>query len=177
MTLRQPRSVILEAAEGIAVHFDWHRDRFRQRLVRDGEGVAESVEGDADDLWPPAPPIQQLSLETIDGSKVLLGVGAAGRCHWSISVAVDPSMRGLKFDLACRSREVPGFIGSTYRLDNSVTLTPLDASEIFVPTDPDDRQSLRIEAVVPRQPSTQQTHRWAYQIEPRLVGAFAQRKA
>ncbi len=77
----------------------------------------EVESGDED--WPASPPIQQLSLETIGDSATLLGVGQAGKAHWSISVetASIHSRAAIKFDLACRTQRQPHWLGSTYRRD------------------------------------------------------------
>jgi hypothetical protein len=80
----------------------------------------EAISGNED--WPASPPIQQLSLESIHGAPTLLGVGQAGKSHWSISVETLKldSIPALKFDLACRCREQPSWLGSTYQRSSSL---------------------------------------------------------
>ena len=108
---------IQTANKQLTVEFTWHVDRYVHRIISDAGCELTSVDGTPEDLWPSSPPIQQLSLESIDGQSVLLGVGAAGSGHWSISVSsvVDGEYDALKFELACRSREVPDRLASTYR--------------------------------------------------------------
>ncbi len=117
----------------LRVEFCWRDDRFVQRLfVGDAHPLGNSVEGSADEQWPPSPPIQQLSLETINGKSVILGVGAAGKNHWSISVETfaDDHATGMKFDLACRRTSDPIYLGSTYTLDKNIIVEPLAPSTI-----------------------------------------------
>ncbi|TWU58327.1 hypothetical protein [Rubripirellula reticaptiva] len=118
-----PADVSLSSADGrLNVVFQWRADRFVQSVFVDGIHAGDSVDGDGETDWPPSPPIQQLSLEEIGGSAVILGVGAAGQGHWSISVekAGDSS---LKFDLACQCRGQAGSLGSTYQTSNSFGLS------------------------------------------------------
>ncbi|MFK8112834.1 MAG: hypothetical protein AB8B91_11560 [Rubripirellula sp.] len=109
----------------LTVRFFWNGDRFAHELICRGQSIASSIDGDAENAWPPSPPIQQLSLESIDGKDVVLGVGAAGRGHWSISVQFTANST-VKFELACRGKEPPQFLGSSYRLESQVSLAPAD---------------------------------------------------
>jgi len=53
-------------------------------------------------------------VETATGPAVL-GVGLAGRSHFSASVTACPDRPGaLLFEIACRIREQPDWLGSTY---------------------------------------------------------------
>ena len=88
----------------------------------------------SDEDWPASPPIQQLSLETIAGMPALLGVGQAGKSHWSISVETLTQARSqpaIRFDLACRCPAPPDWLGSSYtrqvvdgNSDAQIRLTP-----------------------------------------------------
>jgi hypothetical protein len=100
----------------LTAEFLWKNDRYVHRITDHAGGELTSVEGTPEQAWPASPPIQQLSLESINGEPVLLGVGAAGTGHWSISVTSvrDGDNDALKFELACRSREVPDQLASTY---------------------------------------------------------------
>ncbi len=103
------------------VDFVWQQDRFVHEFVLpDGSRVA-SVEGTASQPWPPSPPLQQLSRELINDAYAILGVGAAGQSHWSISVEISQygQRPALKFDVACRSA-TPQWLGSTYQLSNQL---------------------------------------------------------
>ena len=95
------------------VHFQWCDDRFRHQVFFDDKLLLTSEEGNSIEPWPASPPIQQLSLETINQSDVLLGVGAAGLAHWSISV--ERRDQGFFFDCACQTKSPPTWIGTTYQ--------------------------------------------------------------
>jgi len=105
----------------IATSFQFVAGRFRHSISLnhpDG-GIVDRWDDEAqsdNDDWPASPPIQQLSLESIHGAPTLLGVGQAGKSHWSISVESSTldSKPALKFDLACRCRAQPFWLGSTY---------------------------------------------------------------
>lgn len=76
-----------------------------------------SVEGSADDSWPASPPLQDLHIEQRgDGQRVALLVGRAGGSHWSMSVEADNAAERLTFDIACRLRATPRWLGSTYQV-------------------------------------------------------------
>ncbi len=121
-----PSDVTLASSDGrLKVVFQWRADRFVQSVFADGELAGTSLDGDGQTDWPASPPIQQLSLETINDASVVLGVGGAGRAHWSISVeCVDES--SLKFDLACRVSGEFGQLASSYRASEMLTLTADD---------------------------------------------------
>ena len=89
----------------LCVEFQWKEDRFSHRILVDEKEVAFSVEGDSSNIWPPSPPLQDLSLEDIAGVPTIMGVGSAGRSHWSISIHWDAKQDGFLFDVACRVRE------------------------------------------------------------------------
>lgn len=99
------------------VRFDWSKDRFDHAIDHNKRSLISVVEGDAaeghSESWPASPPIQQLSIESIEDREVALGVGCAGTSHWSLSV--EPVEAGFRFDWACRSKESPAFLGTTYQ--------------------------------------------------------------
>jgi hypothetical protein len=108
--------------ESLTASFRLIGGRFRHSIVlSDATGETldhwEDVIDAASDEWPSSPPIQQLSLESIHSQPTLLGVGQAGKSHWSISVEpiAAPECQGLRFDLACRTRMLPLWLGSTYK--------------------------------------------------------------
>lgn len=152
----------------IRVLFHWCGDRFSHVIEAGGRVVAESVEGDSASLWPPSPPIQQLSLETLDGRPTLLGVGAAGRSHWSVSVQAVPHDRAavFEFDWACRFKSAPDALGTEYRLHDSVRVTTL--AETGVRPCEDDRTRIVPDlpaAETDRSAAPAPTRRWRYRIE------------
>ena len=125
-----PQPVVLASAgRSFRIEFHWQQDRFEQRLFFNDLQIGHSIEGDSDEPWPTSPPLQQLSLEQIDNEMVVLGVGSAGRAHWSISVEVDSGEQfALKFDVACRSHQMPKFLGSRYELPANIELASLNDS-------------------------------------------------
>ncbi|MFM8635946.1 MAG: hypothetical protein ACKOEX_14250 [Planctomycetia bacterium] len=103
----------------VTVRFTWMGDRWSHE-VSVGEGhVWRSVEGpraaDGDDRWPASPVLVELSpIETASGPAIL-GVGRAGRSHFSASIGADPIHPGhVRFEIACRVAEPPAWLGSTY---------------------------------------------------------------
>ena len=107
------------AAGDLEVTFEWAGDRWRHRIAHRGRLVAESVEGPeagGDPRWPLSPALQEVSAGGTADRPVLLAVGAAGRSHFSASVAADPGAPDtVVVEIACRIREAPGWLGTTYR--------------------------------------------------------------
>jgi hypothetical protein len=139
----------------LVLKFTWQGDRYCQQLSVDGNVVGDSIESDAEQAWPTSPPIQQISLEQIDGRKMILGVGAAGRSHWSISVGPCPGHdNALKFDLACRCKEPPVFLGSSYRIAAPLVLSAVEGR-------------LNCEGTIRQvvaDPADDATRRWSYRL-------------
>ena len=127
-------SLTSKSNDGSTLQVDFVRvgDRFEQtvtRLDREGNSVAiwrDLHDSDSDD-WPASPPIQELSLEEIGGKNVLLGVGRAGKSHWSVSIETAETDSGpaIRFDFACRCPEPPQWLGTTYKIESGV---PEDAT-------------------------------------------------
>lgn len=106
--------------------FEWAGDRWRHSVtVADGVRLA-SIEGpaepDGDPRWPASPVFTEVSLVDVGGRPAILGVGLAGRSHFSASVTAHPQLPDtLLFDVACRLHEPPGPLRSTYaRADGTV---------------------------------------------------------
>jgi len=129
------RPLIIEtpasAAGVLRVEFTRTSDRYSHHIfvVRGGSAqlVLSSEEGTPEDYWPPGPPLQQLSIEDRGPLQVALGVGMAGSSHWSMSVETSPAQ--LIFDVACRKREEPQWLGSKYtataETSSLVTVAPV----------------------------------------------------
>ncbi len=149
----------------LTIEFTWHVDRYTH-VIRSAESeVLASVEGGGDDAWPTSPPIQQLSLETIDGRDVLLGVGAAGRGHWSISVRGTrrDHLDALRIELACRSKANPVNCRSTYDLASTQPGTAsmkvlAHLGDVSAAT-----ESARV-VITPPEPIGTTTTQWAYDV-------------
>jgi hypothetical protein len=112
-------AAVLEAL-GVRVAFRRLADRYSHavEISCGGEWIPllESIEGAADDDWPPSPPLQELHFESrADGTRLALLVGRAGRSHWSLSVEAAPDASRIVFDAACRLRDVPRRLGSHYQ--------------------------------------------------------------
>jgi hypothetical protein len=122
-----------------AAVFTWNGDRWAHRITT-GEGtIWTSFDGPCppanDPRWPASPVLVELSRVSMPrgdaaGGEAIVGVGLAGRSHFSASIASDPQAAGvIRFEIACRLHETPGWIGSTYRQgDRLFRLTPLDDS-------------------------------------------------
>ncbi len=151
---------IQTANQRLTVEFTWKADRYVHRITSNAGCEITSVDGTPEDLWPASPPIQQLSLESIAGQPVLLGVGAAGSGHWSISVSsvVDGEDEALKFELACRSREAPGQLASTYRHESGQLRIEARSGVSEVVTVADE---VRLDASLDGQERTRQ---WSYLV-------------
>ena len=109
-----------------------YSDRYNHAigLVIDGQKIKmiESCEGDSDQAWPPSPPLQQVYKQDIDGDPAILGVGMAGKSHFSSSFLLqDVDTIALAVDSACLVKddqshlenELP-FLGTTYQKDSQV---------------------------------------------------------
>lgn len=164
---------------GLELRFHWNGDRFLHIIdyLFRGERhrLTESVESNAEVAWPASPPLQQLSIEPIEGLNVALGVGSAGKGHWSMSVSpdfiADPSRQqpepfnipAFKFDWALRSESVDGWIGSTYQANSPLAqfkvVEKIGRTNIHLPI-AGANSPIAIQAeIVPGR-----TQRWAYWI-------------
>ena len=117
------RGPVSIAAGAVEVMFAWSGDRWTHRILLDGEAAWDSVEGPwpatEDPRWPASPVLVELDRVGRGPNAAIVAVGLAGRSHFSASVSCVPGDGGspeLLFELACRTHEPPGWIGSTYRL-------------------------------------------------------------
>ena len=116
---------------GLRATLKWVDDRYVQYVdwVAGNQSfrLLESVEGTADDIWPPSPVLQQLTLESrTQKRQVALMVGMAGQSHWSVSIENEPEERKLTFDVACRIAEPSSTLGSQYRTNSKIKLLAED---------------------------------------------------
>lgn len=125
MRKETPEAITL-AARTTLVRFIRSGDRWEHEVrLADGR-VWRSVEGPGaeagDPRWPASPPIVELSAVQTFAEPVLLGVGTAGRSHFSLSVSVCRAESDtLLFDLACRAQEPAIWLGSTYAAGSGET--------------------------------------------------------
>ncbi len=134
---RQPQRLVTGATE---IVFEWAGDRWRH-IVRPvaggGRTIATSLEGfepgvaEGDPRWPVSPVIVEVMAGPVAAAAAptLLGVGAAGRSHYSLAVTAHPVVGdAVLVEIACRVHEPPGPLGSTYRLghgaDDVVVVAP-----------------------------------------------------
>jgi hypothetical protein len=90
-----------------------------------------SLEGSQDDAWPPSPPLPSLNVQPAgSASPSVLLVGLAGSSYWSMSVEADQQRAVLRFDVACRAREQPSWMGSRYRTMTCARLVPDSTSDV-----------------------------------------------
>ena len=122
-----------------AAVFTWNGDRWAHRITTGEATTWTSLDGPCppanDPRWPASPVLVELSRVSVPrgdaaGGEAIVGVGLAGRSHFSASIAPDPNDAGvIRFEIACRLHEPPGWIGSTYRQgDRLFRLTPFDNS-------------------------------------------------
>ena len=103
---------------GLRVEFHWQGDRYSHSLFavdrNDATCFWESVEGiaAAEERYPASPCLSEIHQQ----GDFLFLTGATTSCHWSMSVACQPT--GLAFEVACRLKAEPTWLGSTYR-DNT----------------------------------------------------------
>ena len=50
---------------------------------------------------------------------MLLGVGMAGKAHWSATIEGDSMTEAIAFDMACRTSSLPLQLGSSYSIESS----------------------------------------------------------
>ncbi len=122
-----------------AAVFTWTGDRWAHRITTGEATIWTSLDGPCspanDPCWPASPVLVELSRVSVPRGdaavgQAIVGVGLAGRSYFSASIASDPHDAGvIRFEIACRLHEPPGWIGSTYRQgDRLFRLTPLDDS-------------------------------------------------
>ena len=122
-----------------AAVFTWNGDRWTHRITTGEATTWTSLDGPCppanDPRWPASPVLVELSRVSVPrgdaaGGEAIVGVGLAGRSHFSASISSDPHDAGvIRFEIACRLHEPPGWIGSTYRQgDRLFRLTPRDDS-------------------------------------------------
>lgn len=118
---------------GLRVRFFWQGDRYIHRIEsvkgHSARVLLESLEGDHESEWPASPALQHVNVSWIrsdhEQGHVAMLVGASGKSHWSMCVAVRDREceardggRGdteLFFDIACRTPHSAGWLGSSYR--------------------------------------------------------------
>ena len=129
------------AGRGLRVAFANHGDRMAHAIAyversSNAERITElcaSLEGAANETWPPSSPLQSLSIEQRASGNVALLVGMAGRSHWSASFATFAGSTRILVEHACRVSGEAERLGSGYRcpLDNVILETD-NGQELFL---------------------------------------------
>ena len=154
------------AADGLRlrVEFNWRGDRFGHLISAvhpSGEirPLLESIEGAPTDNWPPSPPLQSLSIETLpDGRRVALLVGMAGGSHWSASIEAVPDRAEFLVDLACRHTKQPTSLGSSYQRRSKSSDASVISNEGNV------TESETAITIAPRVVAAAETTRWKFTV-------------
>jgi hypothetical protein len=116
---------INSAGKGLRAEFVWFGDRFGHRIFgvygTTTVHLLSSAESDQGELWPVSPPVQEFNdpyiSSDINSGAVGLAVGAAGSSYWSMGIDVaNEEQPALTFDVACRAKQKPEWLGSTYDL-------------------------------------------------------------
>lgn len=88
-------------------------DRNQQTLL------LSSIEGTDEQAWPASAPLQDISQHDLPTGQAILGVGMAGKSHWSASVSVEQNTT-LFFDMACLIKTAEASVGSRYAVATGV---------------------------------------------------------
>lgn len=101
--------------------FTWQHDRWTHSIhprAVDGRPSTASWQAappnSADDPnWPMSPPLVELAEVAGPEGTALVGVGRAGKTHYSVSITPEPNGT-VRFEFACRLVTSCGWLGSTY---------------------------------------------------------------
>ena len=163
------------------------QDRFTTEVGLLSEGntfvpVLRSIEGDPQQPWPPSPPFQDFLHQVNPEQEFLAGVGMAGHSHWSASLtAIRQPLPSLEWDLACRIKQPPTWLGSTYQLldraavaDDRICIEMADVRLVVEPSQAGqpcnlvlDGDQLRVSPRIPDGPLPR-TIRWIYRVSAAL---------
>ena len=165
--------------------------QLRAKFVRRGDRIAhvielavgdeavellESCEGSALERWPASPPVQELekgpgasASKPLNSStpRVAWLIGRAGASHWSASVEAHAD-GSITFDVACRLREAPAWLGNRYRVldgvaSSGLAVETLEGCQLAAAADAQVDTVISIAANVPAR-GFPQTVRWRYRL-------------
>lgn len=116
----------------VSVVFSWQDDRWihsLHRLGADGRSgpscwQTAPVSSDVDPEWPSSPPLVELADIPSPQGAAIVGVGKAGKSHYSASIIAEPG-GGLRFEMACRLGAEPRWLGSAYTFTGVTGSSPL----------------------------------------------------
>jgi hypothetical protein len=143
-----PADTVLAALEdrdptgrGLRIEFFRLPDRYAHRILAVGCEVLpvhllESVEGTAEEPWPPSPAFQTLNREDLqdweelaESPRAAMLVGMSGSTHWSMTVKPlsristdenSPAQAGFFFDTASRLKTAPKVLSTRYSVGKRV---------------------------------------------------------
>ena len=150
----------------LLLEFALQGDRFATRLRHESSGdyLFESIEGIASETdnanWPRSSPLQEVVPQTDSDGNYLAGIGRAGKGHWSVIIRPLSDRLGFDFDFACRVKETPIWLGSSYRLVSDYTVNfESENAEVIR-----NNKELRISPTDVTPASFPATIRWRYQL-------------
>ena len=147
---------------GLELVFSWQLDRW-QHMLRTrlpdgtrGDVCLETAPRLATDnpQWPSSPPLVEIAEMQLPQGPALLGVGLAGKSHYSLSVTSEPGGT-LLFEFACRLATPAGWLGTTYVVREvgravPVLIEPVGLAEVSTSgARPDQPQNSRILQISP----------------------------
>lgn len=152
----EQRSISIQSPDSsgqsvIKLAFEQHGDRWTHRWSAATEThefpFLKSHEGLPDQIWPPSPPLQDVSQHALEHGDAVLCVGMAGTSHWSASYSIEKSGNRIwvKSDLACLQKGLASSSGDSSSNDDRVSL--LSTYEIDSACKIDSSTSDRIELV------------------------------
>ena len=128
-------------AAQLRLKFEKSGDRWghRWQLVdanQQATDVLISVEGGDQDTFPPSSALQEINLHELPTGPAILGVGMAGKGHWSASYSIETvdEQPTIKCDLACLLKQLNAdgqWLGSTYAIGENVSVEQHDSQIRF----------------------------------------------
>ena len=150
----------------LLIEFALKGDRFASRLRAEGSDdfLLESIEGVASETdnanWPQSSPLQEVVPQSDSDGEYLAGIGRAGKSHWSVIIRPLADRLGFDFDFACRVKETPIWLGSSYRVVSDYTVNfESENAEVIR-----NNKELRISPTDVTPASFPATIRWRYQL-------------
>jgi hypothetical protein len=105
--------------DGLAVEFLPGQVQSGHEIFLGRQRVLSSVE--SGDACPASPPLQHVVVQAMKDGSSILGVGAAGRSHWSASFSMPDGTDSLVIEIACRIQSPLAWLGSTYAVSEPMT--------------------------------------------------------
>lgn len=121
------------SSDRVEVVFRWEGDRWVHALhALSPEGqraagcwqTAPVLPGD-EASWPSSPPLVELGEVPMPHGTAIVGVGCAGKTHYSVSVSTAPE-GGLRFEFACRLSTPAGWLGTTYTTGEAASMLAIE---------------------------------------------------